>query len=232
MIIEMIAPPQVAVIDLDGVTYPFNAEYKKACLAALARSTRFAVADRFNGKIHDAENYISGHGLHAPSIPRGLDRLVGHARRSLTTDFIKPAPLLAQHIKHLRRPTFVLSNSDPLWIDAVLEKRGLADVIPPNRRLSAPLDLGHRKRHQQAYRELAAKLQIKDPARILMVDDEPENLQAAHKAGLATALAGTLSKTQQNNLAATGYINIIAPDLKTLLNLLFPLPTPQPGAKP
>lgn len=225
MILKPVPPPLAVVFDVDGSLYPFNAEYHKACLAALARTTRFSVSDRFNGKLEQARGHIAKHGLHG-YVPDNLLRIAAHARDALTTDFIRPAPALAQHMRHIGKPIYALSNSPPLWISAVIHKRGIDKVIPANHQISARSDLGQTKRHTATYQRLAEKLRIKDPSRILLVDDEGANLMAALSAGYSTAAVGNF--TAQN----MSYVNAIAPDVKTLLNRLFPLPHPHPGAQP
>jgi len=225
MILKPLPQLQAVVFDLDGTTYPFNAEYHKACLAALARTTRFAVSDRFNGKLDEARNHITKHGVHAHT-PSHLQRLTSYARDALTTDFIRPAPALALHMQQIAKPLYVLSNSSPLWIDAVLQKRGLDKVIPASHRFSARSDFGQSKRHMATYERLAEKLRIKDRSRILLADDEAANALAAQAAGFSTAAIGNFSP---NNMH---FVNVIAPDIKHLLNHIFPLPPAAPGARP
>ncbi len=225
MILKPLPHIQALVLDLDGTTYPFNAEYNKACLGALARTTRFAVSDRFNGKLDEARDYIAKHGLHAHT-PNHLLRLTSHAREAMTTDFIRPAPALALHMRHLSKPIYVLSNSPPLWIDAVLQKRGLDKVIPANHRFSARSDFGQSKRYTATYIRLAEKLHIKDRSRLLLVDDEAVNLMAAQAAGFSTAAVGQFPANTMD------YVNIITPDVKHLLDHISPLPHPPPAARP
>ncbi len=225
MILKPLPHIQAVVLDLDGTTYPFNAEYHKACLAALARTTRFAVSDRFNGKLDEARDHVAKHGLHGHT-PNHLLRLTSHAREAMTTDFIRPAPALALHMQQMAKPLYVLSNSSPLWIDAVLQKRGLDKVIPAHHRFSARSDFGQSKRHMATYERLAEKLRIKDRSRILLADDEANNLLAASSVGFSTAAIG------QFNAPNLHYVNIISPDVKALLGHLFPLPPAAPAARP
>lgn len=226
MIFKTIPLPKAVVFDLDGTLYPYNADYTKACLHALARVTRFAVADRFNGKVGMAQAFAQEHGLHAPHAPHDIARMLDKARHALTVDFIRPAPALAQHIRQLGIPACVLSNSAPVWIEAALHKRGLEQAIAPQRRFSARADFGLSKRYPETYRRLAEKLHVKDPAQIMLFDDEPANLLAAASAGLTTILIRKDARPAPDGICAAG------PDVKSMLNQLFPLPQPLPPVRP
>ena len=214
-------PFDAVVFDLDGSLYPFDQHYKKACIDAFEAAHRTAITARFNGTYGQAHAWVALHGVHAQA-PRGLERLVEQARLKLRADFIRPDLKLREELLRLKKPMWILSNSDPRWMSEVTKRLGINDLFPRNHRLSAYREFEKSKKNSLLYYELLVRLGfVEKPNRLLVVDDTGENLLAAARSGVVTALISAATTERPPHFSH------MAPSVAKLLHSLNP---PRPAA--
>ncbi len=179
----MTASIKAFAFDIDGTVYAFNDKYLKACTKAL-KPGLFANRDA----VESAREEVAYHGLHdGGMMSREAAKLVRDARHRLKADFIDAsqnpdfrAPLQALSDAGIGLYTF--SYSREKWCQQVLEKRGIADLIPPDHRIT-PEQGDFNKGHPSAYTYLAQRIGCA-PGEILYWDDKARHCKAAEEAGL------------------------------------------------
>jgi putative hydrolase of the HAD superfamily len=176
--------------DLDNTIYEnpdgfFESCYQTAAEMAVAQGYPYDVPAALQTAYTSFDNY--GYALAAFFTEHGLDRppleepYVQHVANLLiacneTNQFIRKFP----------GPQLVMSHSNRAWIDAIMSKLGLDDIIPPEWRLASE-DIGHKgKKTSVAAYQKAAEILGVSPSGIEVFEDTIENLAHAKTLGMTT----------------------------------------------
>ena len=209
------APFDALLLDVDGTMYLFDQPYKAECTAAFQRSSRLNIASFINGQQAEAKAHIAAHGLHHFDTPHHLKSMLNKARMAMRADFIQPQPALVAALKNINVPIWASTNSEPEWLDKVLQKSGLSEVITAEKRICAPRDL--RTAKHNAYGKIRELMGLPATSRILAIEDDARNLLAAERAGMHKGWI-----TQDTRNTPPNYADFMGPTLQDIVKQAFP----------
>ncbi|MCD6352030.1 MAG: pyrimidine 5'-nucleotidase [Armatimonadetes bacterium] len=104
------------------------------------------------------------------------------------SEYVPPAPELREMIRLLPVPLYVFTNSTARYAARVLEALGIADLV------GGIFDIEfmrwNGKPSEQAFEKVLGVLGV-PPQRVVLADDNAENLKVAHGLGMVTVAVGT-----------------------------------------